>query len=37
MKKYVLVTWPDIHKAKDGWPWQDIGGKSTWTDEFLIG
>lgn len=18
MKKYVLVTWPDIHKAKDG-------------------
>ena len=27
---------PDIQKAKKSWPWQDMKGNSTWTDEFLV-
>ena len=27
---------PDIQKAKESWPWQDMQGNSTWTDKFLI-
>jgi hypothetical protein len=26
----------DIEKAKESWPWQDMKGNSTWTDEFLV-
>lgn len=27
---------PDIRKAKENWPWQDMKGNSTWTNEFLV-
>ena len=27
---------PDIQKAKKSWPWRDMKGNSTWTDEFLV-
>lgn len=27
---------PDIQKAKESWPWQDMQGNSTWSDKFLI-
>jgi len=31
-----LIEQPDIQKAKESWPWQDMNGNSTWTDEFLV-
>lgn len=31
-----LNDYPDIKVAKETWPWQDMKGNSTWTDEFLI-
>ena len=27
---------PNLEKAKESWPWQDMNGNSTWTDEFLV-
>lgn len=27
---------PDIEKSKKFWPWQDMNGNSTWTNEFLV-
>ena len=31
-----LGKYPNIQKAKETWPWEDMKGNSTWTDEFLI-
>lgn len=31
-----LINKPDIQKAKESWPWQDMRGNSNWTDEFLV-
>jgi hypothetical protein len=31
-----LNDYPDIKLAKESWPWEDIEGNSTWTDEFLV-
>lgn len=27
---------PNINIARKSWPWQDMKGNSTWTDEFLV-
>lgn len=27
---------PNIEKAKESWPWEDMEGNNTWTDEFLV-
>lgn len=31
-----VIDYPDIKVAKESWPWQDMKGNSTWTDEFLV-
>ena len=31
-----LIKQPDIQEARESWPWQDMEGNSTWTDEFLV-
>ena len=33
---YGRLDSPDINKAKESWPWLDMKGNSTWTDEFLV-
>lgn len=31
-----LLDKPNIEKAKESWPWQDMHGNSTWNNKFLI-
>ena len=31
-----LLDKPNIKKAKESWPWQDMHGNSTWNNKFLI-
>lgn len=33
---YGRLNAPDIEKAKESWPWQNVDGTSNWIDSFLI-
>jgi len=33
---YGRLDQPDIVKAKESWPWEDMNGVSNWNDNFLV-
>lgn len=33
---YGMLERPNIQRAKQSWPWQDMNGNNTWTDKYLV-